>query len=170
MYQTEKIVATAVGFAKNEIGRSAFYQRLTQLITEEMACTRASLWTYNSELKDSIECECLYDSTADEYQQGACLSDMDFRPYFDAMRENGLIVASHAREHPATSCFNELYFDPLAIVSLLDVEIVIEGEAYGLFCCEQTSLEKEWQPQDIEFLRKIGVLIGLSLRKAQKRV
>ena len=97
------------------------------------------------------------------------LSEDDFAPYFEAMRNDDLIVASHAHTHPATSCFKALYFDPLNIYSLLDVGVSVGGEPFGLFCCENVSFVKEWSEEDVRFLRKTGLLVGLALKRASAR-
>jgi hypothetical protein len=67
------------------------------------------------------------------------LREDDFGPYFEAMRRDNLIVASNARKHPVTDCFNEIYFEPLGIYSLLDVGITVANQPFGLFCCENTT-------------------------------
>ncbi len=74
-----------------------------------------------------------------------------------------------AHTHPATSCFRELYFEPLNIHSLLDVGISINGAPFGLFCCENVSFVKAWTEDDVKFLRETGVLIGLALKRAAAR-
>ena len=68
-----------------------------------------------------------------------------------------------------TNCFNEIYFEPLGIYSLLDVGINIGGTPFGLFCCENVTFQKAWSSADVEFLRQVGVLIGLALKRAAAR-
>ena len=76
-----------------------------------------------------------------------------------------MIVAPQARQHPATSCFNELYFEPNGIYSLLDVGIQVGGVPYGLFCCEQVTFENNWTPAHVDFLKSVGTLCGLAFKK-----
>jgi len=131
-----------------------------------VGCSRSSLWRYNSALQDQVTCLDLYDTADQQHAAGFGLSESDFGPYFAAMRNDNLIVASDARNHPATSCFNELYFEPNGIYSLLDVGIGVGGTPFGLFCCEQVTFIKEWTNDDVEFLRAVGTLCGMALRKA----
>lgn len=168
MFDKMKVMGLSKRFMDGAIEAEGFYQELTRTLTEEMGCTRASLWVYPDPLaRDSIECLRLYDRTDDAWSAGAVLKEEDFGPYFDAMRRENLIVAGRARENPLTSCFNEIYFDPLGIVSLLDVGISIAGEPFGLFCCENTTEVLDWTPQHVEFLRQTGTLLGFALRKAR---
>ncbi|KPF69404.1 hypothetical protein IP84_06030 [beta proteobacterium AAP99] len=168
MFDKNRVLAAAKRFMDGGADAAAFHQELTRILAEEMGCTRASLWIYADPLsRDRIECASLYDRTDAAWSSGATLSDTDFAPYFEAMRTDNLIVASDARAHPVTACFNEVYFDPLGIVSLLDVGINVGGEPWGLFCCENTTDILAWSESHVDYLRQVGSLIGYALRKAQ---
>ena len=141
---------------------------MTAALVEETGATRASIWIYQDPLmRDRIEWLSLYDRTELNWSQGAVLSEEDFAPYFEAIRNDNLIVASDARNHPVTACFSEMYFGPLGIYSLLDVGISVAGEPFGLFCCENTTDILEWTPEHVEYLRQVGTLLGFALRKAR---
>lgn len=168
MFDKPKILALSKRLMDGAIQPDDFYQALTQTLTEEMACARASLWRYPDPLmQDSIECLSLYDKTDAQWSSGTVLKEEDFGPYFDAMRRDGLIVAADARNNPITDCFTEIYFAPLGIYSLLDVGINIGGAPFGLFCCENTTDVLEWTPEHVEYLRQVGTLLGFALKKAQ---
>ncbi|MBT9504835.1 MAG: GAF domain-containing protein [Burkholderiaceae bacterium] len=168
MFDKPRVLALSKGLMDGSIEADLFYRKLTHALAEEMDCTRASLWRYPDPLlRDSIECLRLYDRTDAQWSAGAVLKEDDFGPYFEAMRRDNLIVAGNARANAVTSCFNEIYFEPLGIYSLLDVGINIGGEPYGLFCCENTTDILEWTTAHIEYLRQVGTLLGFALKKAQ---
>lgn len=167
MLDKNRAMAVSKSFMDGSIDTTGFYSQLTQTLAEEMGCTRASLWIYpNPDLQDSIECLGLWDRTDGTFAAGTILREDDFGAYFEAMRKTGLIDAGDARNHPDTSCFNEIYFGPLNIYSLLDVGINVAGRPYGLFCCENTTDVMMWTPQQVEYLRAVGTLLGFALRKA----
>jgi GAF domain-containing protein len=168
MFDKTRVLAVSKRFMDGSTDAASFYQELTRVLAEETGATRASLWAYPDPLlRDRIECLSLYDRTDAAWSQGAVLKEDDFGPYFEAMRQDGLIVAGDARHHPVTECFNEIYFDPLGIVSLLDVGINVSGEPFGLFCCENTTEILDWTPAHVEYLRQVGTLLGFALRKAR---
>ena len=169
MADHKPIMALANQLMTGQIDRDQFLHGLTHEITQQLGCSRASFWTYGDALRSRIDLVCLYDSGTDDYADGMQLSEDDFAPYFEAMRRDDLIIASHAHTHPATACFKELYFEPLNIHSLLDVGISVGGEPFGLFCCENVTFVKEWSDADVQFLRQCGVLIGLALKRASAR-
>lgn len=167
MFDKPKVLAIAKQLMDGSSQPSAFYQQLTKTLAEEMGCTRASLWRYpDPELRMSIECLSLYDLTDGSWGAGTVLKEEDFGPYFEAMRRDNLIVAGDARSNPTTSCFNEIYFEPLGIYSLLDVGINIGSTPYGLFCCENTTDILDWKPEHVEYLRQVGTLLSYALKKA----
>ena len=168
MFDKTRVLIISKKVMDGSISADAFYSELTQTLAEEMGSTRASLWYYpDPVLQTSVICLSLYDATEKTWSQGAELKEDDFAPYFEAMRNNGLIVASDARNEDATRCFNDIYFEPLGIYSLLDVGINIAGTPFGLFCCENTTDILDWTPEHVEYLRQVGTLLGFALRKAR---
>lgn len=161
----QKVMVLATSLMNGSMAPDAFFKGLTEAIVSSLHCSRASLWRYNSALQDKVTCLDLYDAADKAHHAGVELSENDFGPYFEAMRKDNMIIASDARQHPATSCFNELYFEPNGIYSLLDVGINVGGTPFGLFCCEQVTFIKEWTQEDAEFLRSVGTLCGLAFKK-----
>ena len=167
MFDKARVLSLSKKIMDGSIAAEAFYSELTKTLAEEMGSTRASLWYYpDPVVQASVICLSLYDATDKAWSQGTELKEDDFGPYFEAMRKDGLIVASDARNVAATNCFNEIYFEPLGIYSLLDVGINIAGQPFGLFCCENTTDILEWTPAHVDYLRQVGTLLGFALRKA----
>lgn len=146
------------------IDERAFYHQLTEVITKQLHCSRASLWLYSNTLLDEIVAVDLFDSNSNQHSQGAALHEDDFAPYFAAMRNDGGINAADAQRHPATACFNELYFLPNDIYSLLDVGIRYNGQLVGVFCCEQVGDIMQWDERQIAFLEQAAKLITFALK------
>lgn len=151
-------------FKDQQISADAFYRQLTETITKQLQCSRASLWLYSDALLSEIIAVDLYDSHQDAHYQGIALHEDDFAPYFEAMRNDGGINAADAATHPATACFNDAYFEPNDILSLLDVGIRYNGQLVGVFCCEQVGQIMHWNAQQIAFLEQAGKLIAFALK------
>lgn len=151
-------------FKDQLISAEAFYRQLTEIITKQLGCSRASLWLYSDSLLNEIVAVDLFDSAGNHHVAGARLHEDDFAPYFVAMREEGGINAPDAWTHPATSCFNDLYFAPNDIQSLLDVGIRCQGQLVGVFCCEQVGAAMPWDERQIAFLEQAGKLITFALK------
>lgn len=150
---------------EGKLDRGKFFALLSRTLVQEIGCTRASFWFYAGPLQDQAVCESLYDASDQQWSSGMVLHEDDFGDYFAAMREGRVLVASDARQHPATACFNESYFEPLNIYSLLDVGIDIDGLPLGLVCCENTAQIKEWSQPDLQYLQQAAAMVSLAMKK-----
>lgn len=134
-------------------------------ITEQVGSTRASVWSFNLQ-KDEIFCEVLYDTRHKVFQSGVLLSEDEFSDYFSAMKSSDILVADDALTHPSTSCFDEIYFTPNDIMSLLDVIVYDGDEKIGVLCCEHCGERKKWSTQNISYLNSMAAVLRLAFRRA----
>lgn len=139
------------------------YKAVSQDIVESVGSTRASVWHFTPS-SDKLVCAALYDSRDGSFHKGAVLSNEDFAPYFDAVLQDGIINAADAAHHPATSCFDELYFIPNDIRSLFDHLITVGKQPTAVLCCEHCGEIKHWSDEDARYLSKMAGLLTISLR------
>lgn len=132
-----------------------------RLISYSLNVSRSSLWLYNEE-KQTIYCDKLFDRTANEVYSGAVLHKTDFGPYFEAMLTEPYIKADDARTHTVTNCFNESYFIPNDIFSLLDIPVFYKGKVIAVLCQEQTGDVRVWTKAEVDFLFHVAELISYS--------
>lgn len=133
---------------------------LTKEVTETLDADRCSIWLYNED-KTSIICEQLYIRSEDAWYEDMELHDSDFKPYFDAINENPIIIANDAEKHKATSCFHDTYLKPLGIKSMLDVPIIYKGETIGVICIETNKLRK-WIDAEVNFAQTLASLYAFA--------
>lgn len=164
MISNAKLLILIKEFKDGVCSETLFYQKLTELITAELECSRASLWLYRDTLLDEIIAIDLFDAPSGKHFSEIRLHEDDFLPYFDAMRNDGGIDAAVAMEHPATKCFNDAYFEPNDIVSLLDVGIRYNGQLVGVFCCENVAEIMYWTEEQKAYLEQAGKLITFALK------
>lgn len=84
-----------------------------------------------------------------------------FQAYFNFVLENKVLNASYAREDFRTSCFNESYFEPLNIYSLLDYTFHKDLEPVGVICCEHVGEEIVWTDGDANNLTRISKVTSM---------
>lgn len=131
-------------------------KELTKEVSLTLDCDRCSIWLYNKD-RTSIVCQQLYIKSENSWYQDIELSENDFKPYFDYLTENDIIVAVKAKEHPATSCFTEVYLNPLGIESMLDIPIYFKGQIIGVICIENFSM-RSWKEEEIDFAKILASL------------
>ena len=133
-------------------------------ITKEICLTtnvgRASVWLYGDK-NESITCESLYllDSNTHE-PRGNELYKSDFEPYFTAMENERIIMATNAHEHHATRCFSEVYLKPLDIQSMYDTPIWKADKVIGVLCLEYLEEKENWGVEEKNFLTSMADHLG----------
>ncbi|MCO4799120.1 MAG: hypothetical protein KC484_07890 [Colwelliaceae bacterium] len=120
---------------------------------------RVSLWLFNKEA-DEIFCLMCLDST-NALSNGQSLKAKDFPEYFEHILKNKVLSASDARENPSTYCFNEVYFKPLNIFSLLDFTFHFQFKPTGVICCEREGNATQWSDSDINGLKRVANITSM---------
>ena len=162
----DPITRLALTISKPEIGEQeklALICRATLVVVPK--ANRISLWRFIKD-GDAIESIVGYDHITGEFSAGLVLNKPDFRPYFDAVLKNKVLMASDARTHPATSCFNHLYFEPNNIFSLLDYIYFEDYQPAGVICCESVGKQVDWQESDVKVLKRISNMTSLFFKRA----
>jgi hypothetical protein len=116
---------------------------------------RVSLWHFSDDF-EKIESLICYDTSNGDITKGMTLHRSDFNDYFKGILEQEVINAPEARTHDLTKDFNEAYFDPLNIHSLLDFVLHQDFVPSGIICCESVGKVTHWTDENIESLRHIA--------------
>ncbi len=165
----EKSKKAFTEFSEGKLDLEAFYQTMTREIVEKLGVTRASIWSFN-EAGTEIFCHSLYDNRQDIFYKGIVLKEEDFPSYFSAIRDNCVINAPKADSHSATKCFNEAYFYPNNIYSLLDFIVLKKGVPYGVLCCENCDEVKNWTTEDENYLNQMSSILTLLYRRQETKL
>jgi PAS domain S-box-containing protein len=141
-------------FYSSDIKRGA--EILTKQVSEAIGADRCSIWLYTED-RNAIVCDKLYVATEGRWYEDTVLNREHFEDYFKHLEIDPVIVAHDAHEHPATSCFSELYLKPLGINSMLDVPIMFKDEMIGVICIERFQ-KKKWILSEVNFARLLSSL------------
>lgn len=133
---------------------------MTKEAVETLNADRCSIWLYNKS-KSSISCVELYIKSELLWYQDIKLYKKDYKPYFDYIEENPIIIADDAETHPATECFTESYLRPLNIKSMLDVPIIFKGNVMGVVCIESYD-KRNWTTEELNFAQMLSSFFSFS--------
>lgn len=151
----DAITNLTLKISNRELSLHQKLQAICTAITSSVeACNRVSLWLFDDN-RDEIYCIICKDNEAG-YSLGQRLHKRDFEPYFSHILQHQVLAASDARVHPATACFNDVYFIPNNIFSLLDYVFHRDFVPAGIMCCERTNSMANWQPADVANLKRIS--------------
>jgi PAS domain S-box-containing protein len=133
---------------------------MTKEAVETLNADRCSIWLYNKS-KSSISCVELYVKSELLWYQDIKLYKKDYKPYFDYIEGNPIIVADNAETHPGTECFTESYLRPLGIKSMLDVPIIFKGNVMGVVCIESYD-QRNWTTEELNFAQMLSSFFSFS--------
>ncbi len=152
---------------RGEIDRDRFFEQLTRAVADMIGCTRCGVWVFVDTAEGrALRCMAMYDRRLDRIVGAADIYNADSGPYFDTLVREGCVVASEARQHPATLGFVDDYLQPLDLYSLLDVCFSINGVPFGTFSCEQAGAAIVWTQRQVQMLRHVGSRASLALLHA----
>ncbi|WP_124916978.1 hypothetical protein [Alteromonas flava] len=121
---------------------------------------RVSLWKFNAD-KTEITCLALLKEQAFSTPSEVTLSAKDYPEYFAAIVSESTVVASDARNQAETECFNESYFIPQNIYSLLDYVFSEQFVPFGIICCESVGKKVTWSLKDIAELKRAARIVSV---------
>ena len=169
---SKKLSDSLIKQSHNEVFFSGNIEAGSAILSKEVSDTiesdRCSFWLYNHD-NTSIVCQNLYIRAENNFYRDIELFEKDFPPYFQALRENPIIVADDAETHTATSCFLEGYLKPLGVKSMLDVPIWYRGKVIGVICIESLS-PRIWEKEEVDFAQMLSSLFsfGYSVKESNK--
>jgi two-component system, sensor histidine kinase len=120
---------------------------------------RVSLWAFNQAQSEIICLKCL--SANMQFTSGKVLKKINYPEYFNTILKDEVIIASDARNHPATLCFNESYFVPLDIYSLFDYIYHKDFIPRGVICCESVGKKITWLEEESQILKRIANMTSI---------
>lgn len=132
-------------------------------IIDNVDADLVSIWLFDP-AKSKITCLHSKDLKNSPSMKGLELFRQDFPVYFRSIVEETTINASNARTHPMTRELTKAYFEPFNITSLLDFIIHNDFEPVGVICCESRNRKREWDDDNIDYLRSLTTYISFETR------
>jgi GAF domain-containing protein len=158
-------------FYAGRIDRNACRSGVLDLVLARMGCSRVSMWKFEGTVVD-LNLLCFVSKTAggelDTSERR--LARSEYRDYFNALVERGIYVSSDAMNDPALQDMRQSYLVANNVRSLLDAAFMLNGRAYGMVCCEETSAPRDWRVGDVVALRAIVSRLALLMSGAPQSV
>ena len=161
----DPLTKLTLALSRNTLSNSAKHKAICCCVTSVIPeASRVSLWKFNED-RSAIRCLMLKQGSECVVTENVILKEADFPDYFRAILQQQLVVASNARTHADTRCFNTDYFEPNGIYSLLDYIFQENFKAVGVICCEATGSKVQWHSQDIAVLKRIATVTSMFFKE-----
>ena len=149
---------------RGEIDTHEFVQRCTRHVTKEIGCSRSGIWIFVDTAEGRVlHCIGMYDATLDSSVEVTDESGPQVSAYFDALTNDGHVLAVDARTHPATAGFFDSKLSGNNVHSLMAASFGVNGKLFGAYTCTQVGRPMAWTPRQLAVLREIGARSSLAL-------
>jgi len=137
-------------------------QEITAAAAHTLEIERVGVWLYD-DTKNKLQCQVLYERSGDRHSSGAELTADDYPAYFQALKDDWLLVIDNAHADPRTQEFIAPYLIPLGVTGMLDVPIQLGGQMIGILCLEQTHSVHHWTVEEQNFAGSLADLTSLAI-------
>lgn len=128
-----------------------FATAVTQSAISALLVERASLWVFD-ESRENLKCVQLFEGPYERFSDGQTIRRSDYPNYFAAIERERVSPIHDANTDPRTQGLIDDYCRPLGIQSLLDAQILFEGELRGVLCCESQGKARQWNEDECAFV------------------
>ncbi len=143
--------------------------QITQLASRILDVERSSVWFFNKD-QAAIICADLYEKSPHHHSEGQKIALADCPNYFQALEQERIIAAPDVYTDSRLIDFQEFYFKPLNIVSMLDVAIYLKGEKIGVVCLEHTGVaERNWTVGEQNFVSYLAYMSALAVESHYRK-
>jgi len=150
------------------IGRLEHRRLTAQMLQERFACSRVGLWRLFGEPgQRMMRCIASYSREDGHVPGGDVLREHEYRGYMAILSQQGVFVCEDTRSDPRLAAMRARYLLPRAAHSIMDAAFMLNGQAWGVLCCEQ-STPRAWTPTEVAALRRCAVSIGLHVARLDK--
>jgi diguanylate cyclase (GGDEF)-like protein/PAS domain S-box-containing protein len=152
---------------ENFLDQNDAFTKIIVADAQQLEISRVSVWLFNED-RTAFICQALYNHGKLETELPT-LKIVDYPHYFEALNDNGIIVADDAQHHPSLQEFREAYLIPLGITSMLDTPIRVRGKVVGINCHEHVGDKRIWTREVEDFARSISDLCAKALLDGERK-
>ncbi len=156
MQDATRLQEIAAAFYGAALDRDTARSRVIDVVLARIGCSRVSLWKFDDQgPKLRLLCFASKERGGELDTRERFLDAEEFIPYFNELIEGGTLAADDAMTEPALAPMREDYLVANHVLSMLDGAFLLNGRAYGMVCCEETSQRRAWRTVDIAAIRSI---------------
>ncbi|MGL2986782.1 PAS domain S-box protein [Flavobacterium sp. RSSA_27] len=137
---------------------------IIKLIIENAAiisnCDRVSYWKYREK---TIICECIYYLNTSSFGKKIILKKENYPVHTQKIQQGIQLYKNDIHQDFEQNEFYESYYSVFNIQSAIDTPILLNGELLGVLSFETTTLQRNWDQEDLTFARTIADILSLAI-------
>jgi signal transduction histidine kinase len=128
---------------------------------------RVGIWLFSGD-RSSIHCDILHQAVRTSVSEGAILHAADYPGYFLALEQKRVVPVGRVTDDSLYREFEEAYFRPLGITSMVDAPIYGQGKVTGIVCHEHVGDAREWTRAECDFAAAVAETIARLYQEAAR--
>ncbi|MEM7064714.1 MAG: GAF domain-containing protein [Cyanobacteria bacterium P01_B01_bin.77] len=163
--QREQVINKIIAQVHSSLDVQTILDTTVAELRTVLRCDRVITYRLQSDLSGKVIAESIDDpsrSVLHREVHDPCVTPKWIEPY----RQGKVRIVDDIYEMEMTVCHQEMLtgFD---IRSKMMVPIIVEGEIWGLLLTSEQDGPRQWQPDEIELVRQLGVQVAISVQQAQ---
>lgn len=166
----EQVQALGAGLVQGQLDAPAYLHQLAQLLRLYLGCAQVSVWNLTGQ-GNTRRADCLTLDRADGLR-----ADPDALPpvqghqaYFERLCQLGYVTSPDTHVDPELEAVRQRYLQGGAPRALLDVAFIVNGQTFGILCCEELARPRHWAAEELMLMRRIGSRVALHLKAHEAR-
>lgn len=155
--------------ADGAIDREHYRRLLAALLQRRFGCSRVGLWRiFGVHGERVMRCLAKHEAGAGYDPGGEAIHEHEYRDYFDRLVSDGVYVTEDTWSDPVLAPMREPYLVPSNVRSLMDAAFTLNGQTFGVVCCEQIGEQRRWTPAEVRVLKRAAALVTLHTARHQR--
>lgn len=151
------------------IDRTQYRRELAALLQGALGCSRVGLWQIFGTNGDRVmRCLARHDEGAGYSPGGEEIHERQYRDYFAVLVRDAVYVAPDTWNDPTLAPMRDPYLVPADVRSMLDAAFTLNGQTFGVLCCEQIGRRRDWTPAEVAQLKRWAATITLHTARHER--
>ena len=163
--QREQVINKIIAQVHSALDVQAVLDTAVAELRTVLGCDRVITYRLRADLTGKVIAESICDpsrSVLHNEVYDPCVTPEWLEPY----RQGQVRIVNDIYETEMSVCHQEMLtgFD---IRSKMMVPIIVKGEIWGLILTSEQTMPRQWQPEEIELVRRLGVQVAIAVQQTQ---
>lgn len=155
--------------AAGDIDRPHYRRELAALVQRALCCSRVGLWQIQGDSgRRVMRCLARHDEDGGAHPGGDEIHEHQYRDYFARLVQQGVYVANDTAADPVLAPMFPSYLAPHDVRAMLDAAFTLNGQTFGVVCCEQLGRERAWTLPEITRLKRWASTVSLHTARMER--
>lgn len=141
--------------------------KINEVVSQTLEVKQVGIWLLD-DAHTLIQCVDFYRLTTDEHTQQIELLAADYPSYFQAWKNNRVLVIDNVHSDPRVKDLLQEYLIPLGITSMLDALIYSGGKVIGVIRLEHIGTPRTWTLEEQNFIATLADFVALALEASER--